>query len=132
MPCRAPVGRSRRGSSRWGRAASTRSSRPRSAPPATADEPVLARGVRRDGRSRAYLDGRLATVGELAEAGRALVDLHGQHAHQSLLDPAVQRGALDRYAGPSALEPLARYRAARATARDLDAELAALGGDARA
>ena len=45
-----------------------------------------------DGRSRAYVDGRLATVGELAEMRRALVDLHGQHAHQSLLDPAVQRG----------------------------------------
>jgi DNA repair protein RecN (Recombination protein N) len=100
--------------------------------PATGEETVLARVVPRDGRSRAYLDGRLATVGELAEAGRALVDLHGQHAHQSLLDPSVQRGALDRYAGASALEPLARYRAARAAVRDLDAELAALGGDARA
>ncbi len=100
--------------------------------PETGDDTVLARVVPRDGRSRAYLDGRLATVSELAEAGRALVDLHGQHAHQSLLDPAVQRGALDRYAGPPALDALARYRAARAAARDLDAELAALGGDARA
>src|SRR5205823_4587185 len=100
--------------------------------PDTGDETVLARVVPRDGRSRAYLDGRLATVGELAEAGRALVDLHGQHAHQSLLDPAVQRGALDRYAGSPALDPLTRYRAARAAARDLDSELAALGGDARA
>jgi DNA repair protein RecN (Recombination protein N) len=98
----------------------------------TGDETVLARVVPRDGRSRAYLDGRLATVAELAEAGRALVDLHGQHAHQSLLDPAVQRGALDRYAGPPALDALARYRAARAAVRDLDAELGALGGDARA
>jgi DNA repair protein RecN (Recombination protein N) len=100
--------------------------------PETGNETVLARVVPRDGRSRAYLDGRLATVGELAEAGRALVDLHGQHAHQSLLDPAVQRGALDRYAGPPALDALERYRAARVTVRDLDAELAALGGDARA
>jgi DNA repair protein RecN (Recombination protein N) len=100
--------------------------------PETGEETILARVVPRDGRSRAYLDGRLATVGELAEAGRALVDLHGQHAHQSLLDPAIQRGALDRYAGPPALEALARYRDARAAVRDLDAELAALGGDARA
>src|SRR5215470_19997308 len=100
--------------------------------PATGEETVLARVLPRDGRSRAYVDGRLATVGELAEVGRALVDLHGQHAHQSLLDPAIQRGALDRYAGPPALDALARYRDARAAMRDLDAELAALGGDARA
>ncbi len=100
--------------------------------PETGDETVLARVLPREGRSRAYVDGRLATVAELAEVGRALVDLHGQHAHQSLLDPAVQRGALDRYAGPVALDALARYREARAAVRALDDELAALGGDARA
>src|SRR6478609_6107263 len=50
-------------------------------------------------------------VGELAECGAGLVDLHGQHAHQTLLDPAVQRGALDRYAGEPALTALAEYRA---------------------
>lgn len=100
--------------------------------PETGEETVLGRVVPRDGRSRAYLDGRLATVGELAEAGRALVDLHGQHAHQSLLDPAIQRGALDRYSGAPALDALARYREARTAVRELDAELAALGGDARA
>ena len=93
--------------------------------PETGEETVLARVVPRDGRSRAYLDGRLATVAELAEAGRALVDLHGQHAHQSLLDPAIQRGALDRYAGAPALDALARYRDARTAVRELDAELAA-------
>jgi DNA repair protein RecN (Recombination protein N) len=100
--------------------------------PETGDETVLARVLPREGRSRAYVDGRLATVGELAEVGRALVDLHGQHAHQSLLDPAVQRGALDRYSGPVALDALARYRDARAAGRALDDELAGLGGDARA
>ena len=100
--------------------------------PETGDETVLARVVPRDGRSRAYVDGRLATVGELAESGRSLVDLHGQHAHQSLLDPAVQRGALDRYAGAPALDALDRYRAACGAMRDLDTELGTLGGDARA
>ena len=100
--------------------------------PESGDETILARVVPRDGRSRAYVDGRLATVGELAEAGRALLDLHGQHAHQSLLDPAIQRGALDRYAGAPALDALGRYRKARAAVRDLDAELAVLGGNARA
>ncbi len=50
-------------------------------------EVVLARVVPADGRSRAYVDGRLATVATLAEAGARLVDLHGQHAHQCLLAP---------------------------------------------
>jgi DNA repair protein RecN (Recombination protein N) len=95
-------------------------------------EIVLTRVIPRDGRSRAYIDGRLATVAELAERGAQLVDLHGQHAHQTLLDPAVQRGALDRYAGAPAASALTAYRAARAEARIINADLAALGGDERA
>ena len=100
--------------------------------PETGEETVLARVIPREGRSRAYVDGRLATAGELTELGGHLVDLHGQHAHQSLLDPAVQRAALDRYAGPVALDALAAYREARAALRAVDVELEALGGDARA
>ena len=98
----------------------------------TGDEVVLARVVPLDGRSRAYVDGRLATVGELAEVGTRLVDLHGQHAHQSLLAPAVQRAVLDRFIGPPATDALAADRAARAEMRRIDAELAGLGGDDRA
>ncbi|HEX5585863.1 MAG TPA: AAA family ATPase, partial [Acidimicrobiia bacterium] len=95
-------------------------------------ETVLARVIPRDGRSRAYVDGRLATAAELADRGAALVDLHGQHAHQSLLDPAVQRDALDRYAGADAMAALDDLRAARDDARDVARALVALGGDARA
>jgi DNA repair protein RecN (Recombination protein N) len=96
------------------------------------NEAVLARIVPEDGRSRAYVNGRLATVAELSEVGATLVDLHGQHSHQSLLAPAVQRAALDRFAGSAALEALDDLRAARADGKRIDAELAALGGDARA
>jgi DNA repair protein RecN (Recombination protein N) len=96
------------------------------------EEVVLARVVPRDGRSRAYVDGRLATVAELAEVGARFVDLHGQHDHQSLLAPAVQRAALDRFAGAPALTALAALREARADVRAVTAELDALGGDARA
>ncbi|MET0421331.1 MAG: DNA repair protein RecN [Acidimicrobiia bacterium] len=96
------------------------------------NETVFTRVIPRDGRSRAYIDGRLATAGELATCGADLVDLHGQHAHQSLLDPAVQRAALDRFAGPEALDALDAYRDARREARDAEQALAALGGDARA
>jgi len=92
------------------------------------DELVLARVVPSDGRSRAYVNGRLATVASLADEGARLVDLHGQHAHQSLLRTAVQRGALDRF-GAVDLGPL---RDARARLTEIDAALATLGGDARA
>jgi DNA repair protein RecN (Recombination protein N) len=91
-------------------------------------EMVLARAVPRTGRSRAYVDGHLATVAELAEHGRGLVDLHGQHAHQSLLAPRVQREALDRFAAVD-LGPLAGARARRA---EVDSALAGIGGDSRA
>jgi DNA repair protein RecN (Recombination protein N) len=92
------------------------------------EELVLARVVPRDGRSRAYVNGRLATVGSLSEEGARLVDLHGQHAHQSLLSVVTQRAALDRF-GRIDLDPL---RAARTRMAELDAALAALGGDTRA
>jgi len=92
------------------------------------NETVLTRVIPADGRSRAYVNGRLATVASLADAADGLVDLHGQHAHQSLLSVATQRAALDTFAGID-LRPL---RAARGAITEIDAELAALGGDERA
>jgi DNA repair protein RecN (Recombination protein N) len=91
-------------------------------------ETVLSRVVPADGRSRAYIDGRLATAASLAETAAGLIDLHGQHAHQQLLTNAAQREALDAFGGVD----LAPLRAARARLTEIDAELAALGGDARA
>jgi DNA repair protein RecN (Recombination protein N) len=91
-------------------------------------EVVLTRVVPADGRSRAYVDGRPATAAALAAAAGNLVDLHGQHAHQRLLSPASQRAALDDFGGID----LDRLRSARARLTELDAELAALGGDDRA
>ncbi len=90
-------------------------------------EVVLARVVPRSGRSRAYVNGRLATVAELADLGGSLVDLYGQHEHQSLLSPRVQRAALDSF-GDVDLRPLA---AAKARVAEIDKAMAALGGDAR-
>jgi DNA repair protein RecN (Recombination protein N) len=91
-------------------------------------ERVLCRVVPRDGRSRAYVDGRLATVANLAELGVELVDLHGQHEHQSLLGAPAQRAALDAFGEVD----LSALRAARATLTEIDAELATMGGDERA
>lgn len=91
-------------------------------------ERVLTRVIPAEGRSRAYVDGRLATVASLADIAADIVDLHGQHAHQSLLSTATQRAALDEF-GAIDLGPL---RAARGRLTEIDAELAALGGDERA
>jgi DNA repair protein RecN (Recombination protein N) len=91
-------------------------------------EIVLSRTVPVAGRSRAYVDGHMAMASQLSEVGDDLVDLHGQHAHQSLLRQAAQREALDTFAG-SDLEFVARARSELAA---IDARLTELGGDLRA
>mgnify|MGYP001486544650 CR=1 FL=1 len=89
------------------------------------DEVVLTRVVPRDGRSRAYRDGRLVTAAELAELAAELVELHAQHAHVGLLTTAAQRRALDTWAGVD----LAPLDAARHAVRAAERALEALGGD---
>ena len=73
----------------------------------TADgrEQVLRREVSAQGRSRAFVDDRLVSTSSLRAIGAELLDLHGQHEHQALLDPASHLDLLDRYAG---LGPLRR------------------------
>ena len=63
------------------------------------DELLLRRVVDAGGRSRAYINGSPATVQQLREVGEWLVDIHGQHAHQSLLRAEAQRTLLDSHAG---------------------------------
>ena len=88
-------------------------------------EVILARAIPAVGRSRAYVDGRMAPVAALGETGAGLVDLHGQHAHQSLLSAPAQRAALDAF-GAVDHGPLI---AARERLRAVDEALDALGGD---
>jgi len=64
---------------------------------------LLRRVVERGGRSRAFVNGTAATVQQLAEVSEWLIDIHGQHAHQSLTKPAAQRALLDAHAGLDAL-----------------------------
>jgi DNA repair protein RecN (Recombination protein N) len=92
------------------------------------EEVVVRRVIPRDGRSRVYLNGRLATVGALSEAGADLVDLHGQHAHQSLLKGPVQRAALDRFGAIDTAALAALVDDLRA----VDSALEELGGDEQA
>ena len=62
-------------------------------------EIILRREVTAQGRSRAFIDDTLATLAALQTLGMQLVDLHGQHQHQALLDPHTHLQLLDTYGG---------------------------------
>ena len=98
----------------------------------TGEEIVLARVVPADGRSRAYIDGRLATVAELAELGaRSSTSTVSTPTSRLLARRAARRARpVRRDAGARAWPTTARRRAAPRSR--VDAELAALGGDERA
>ncbi|MEO8654291.1 MAG: DNA repair protein RecN [Ramlibacter sp.] len=79
---------------------------------------LLRRSIDAQGKSRAWINGNPATATQLRELAEALVDIHGQHAWQSLTRPDEVRGLLDGYAGVStqALQQLwQRWRAAQRT-----------------
>lgn len=95
---------------------------------------LLRRVIEAGGRSRAFVNGRPATAQQLKEAGEFLVDIHGQHAHYSLLKPAEQRRLLDEYGASADLaadaarafrawrEAKARRESAESHAGEQDAE----------
>ena len=64
---------------------------------------ILRRTITAEGRSRAYINGSPATLSDCADLGQLLVDIHSQHAHQSLLRRPIQRSLLDTYAGAETL-----------------------------
>ena len=66
-------------------------------------ELLLRRTLDAQGKSRAWINGRPVTLTQLSELGEMLVDLHGQHEHQSLLGGDAQRALLDAFAGMSSL-----------------------------
>jgi len=73
----------------------------------TADgrEIILRREITSQGRSRAFIDGALATSASLRELSGVLVDLHGQHEHQLLLDAVTHLDLLDEFAGLTSMRP---------------------------
>lgn len=90
-------------------------------------ECVLRRVAGADGRSRGYVNGRPAPMATLRELGEQLVDIHGQHEHQSLLRRDAQRELLDAF-GEHAAERAAVAEAHGAW-RDAQARLERLGAD---
>ena len=67
------------------------------------DQCLLRRVVNSDGRSRAFINGNAVPVQQLKTLGEMLIDIHGQHFHQSLGRRAIQRDLLDHYGGLQAL-----------------------------
>ena len=99
--------------------------------PSGADEIVLARRVWPDGRTRAYVCGRSATVADLRELGSRLLAFYGQHEHRKLMLSAAQLDVLDAHCGAAQLELRARLGAAYERSRGLEAraeELRELAG----
>ena len=94
--------------------------------PAEAGEIVLARRVGSDGRTRAYLNGRSATVGELRDLGGTLVSFYGQHEHRKLTLAAAQLHILDDLCGPEHALRLRACAQAFTEARRLAGQIDAL------
>lgn len=89
---------------------------------------IVRREIAAGGRGRVWVNGAASTVALLGDMGAFLVDLHGQHEHQSLLRPARQRELLDAYAGATDLAQRvrrehARLRDARDRLHRLDASI---------
>ena len=87
---------------------------------AVSEELLLKRTVDAQGKSRAWINGSPATATQLRELGERLVDIHGQHAWQSLTRPDEVRALLDAYAGVSTQALQARWQDWRQAARALD------------
>lgn len=84
------------------------------------------REVFAEGRSQCRVGGKLIPVGQLKQLGSLLVDLHGQHDHQSLLDPETHVGYLDAWIGEPALSLLNKVSATYHNAELLRHKLAAI------
>ncbi|RRQ20738.1 DNA repair protein RecN [Thiohalobacter thiocyanaticus] len=89
---------------------------------AAGGECQLRRVILREGRSRAYINGSPVPVQQLKQIGDRLVDIHGQHEHQSLMQRDTQRALLDSYAGhtDAVTQLAAAYRQWRERRQALD------------
>ena len=67
------------------------------------EELLVRREITAQGRSRAFVNGALATAGALKELSNRLIELHGQHEHQTLLDPSTHLGVIDTFGRLDAL-----------------------------
>lgn len=96
---------------------------------ADGEDLIVRREITSQGRSRAFINGALATAAALKDLSNRLVELHGQHEHQQLLDPSQHLALLDTWAGLDA--PRDRVMAAFGTVRGLRDQLDRLRMDDR-
>src|SRR5438876_1860885 len=83
------------------------------------EELIVRREITSQGRSRAFVNGSLATAGALKDLSGRLIELHGQHEHQTLLDPATHLGVIDAFGALEAVaDRVATAVAALQTSRD--------------
>src|SRR5690606_41914892 len=83
---------------------------------------ILRRSIRKDGRSKAFINGQPCPLSQLKELGGLLMDIHSQHQHQSLLRKDTHRKLLDEFAGAEHLADQARsaWKAWNATRQKLE------------
>lgn len=91
------------------------------------EEYVLRRVVPADGRSRAYINGELATASMLADLAGSILEINGQHGHQELLTPRSHRDALDRFGEID----IGRLEELRIRVRSVESHMERLAGDER-
>jgi len=96
--------------------------------PADAEELVLARRVWPDGRTRAYVCGRAATVGDLRELGSRMLSFYGQHEHRKLMLTTAQLDALDAFCGGEQSARRTAMAEAHDQVRALEAQIAEVDG----
>jgi len=74
------------------------------------DQLIIHRVISLDGKNRCYINDRMVTVKTLSEVGRRLIDLHGQHEHQSLFKVSSHVNFLDKYGGPELIGLRERFQ----------------------
>lgn len=89
---------------------------------------LLRRTIDSQGKSRAWINGSAATITQLRDISSQLVDIHGQHAWQSLTRPDAVRGLLDSYAGVATEQLSQRWQQWRSAQKTLAEALASQAG----
>lgn len=90
---------------------------------------LITRTLSEAGKSVCRINGSTVTVGMLKEIAEDMIDIYGQHEHQSLLNPVKHIRLLDRFCGAGFSEAMEEYKNSRQRLKDLEKQLAILIGD---